>query len=275
MKVDRNRLMLASTLALLMSLTETAADDWRGQLRRGGEITVDPSTHRALRDYGGIQRPMWDGVHHLDDGSTVIIRDGIAVPTEQMYEAWSSGSRPEPAFEERYCDQLVRKTCGFDNACNNSAACMQARSLLAAEGRQQRDLPITAGSHPTTAAGEECHEALSDPAFPACGSLEAAGGSSRCRDLVDRVCGSAGECAATQGCDAARQLLRMETEERLVNDDPAALSRTGEQCLEAMSNPFFPPCGADPTTPDRTSEDSGTQGNPLPPTGPAPTRDHP
>jgi hypothetical protein len=87
-----------------------------------------------------------------------------------------------------------------------------------------------------------CREALDDPAFTACASLAAGAGDSRCRALVRRTCGADGACSGTQACDAARQLQALETQERLTNADPSALSQTGSQCLEAMSNSFFRPC---------------------------------
>jgi hypothetical protein len=233
------------SVSLSLGVLTASADTWRGDLQRGGSLYVDPDTHRAVQDYGGVQRPAWDGVHRLEDGSTVIIRDGIAVPTEEMYQAWGQGGKPEPTFAERYCDQLVRKTCGFDNACSTSAACLRARSLLADEAREQASLPITAGAHPLTATSERCRQALSDPELGACASLEAALGDSRCHALVEQVCGAQGECDGSQPCDAARQLLDMETEERLTNDDPGALSITGRQCIEAMGNPFFKPCASE------------------------------
>jgi hypothetical protein len=236
--------MLGSLLAILLLSAPVLgiAQTWRGELQGGGSIYVDPDTHRAVQDYGGVQRPAWDGVHRLDDGSAVIIRDGIAVPTEDMYQVWEQGGRPEPTFAERYCDQLVRKTCGFDNACRTSAACLRARSLLADEAREQQGQPISAGPHPTTATTARCREALSEPEFAPCNSLEARLGDSRCRALVEQACGADGQCADAQACDAAKQLLDMETDERLVNDDPAAVSDTGRQCVEAMTNPFFAPC---------------------------------
>ena len=229
-------------LAIALATLPAVAETWQGRLQQGGQVTVDPDTRRAMQGDDGAERPLWDGVHRLEDGSTLIIRDGIAIPTEQMVEAWSGDTKPRPVLVDRHCEQLVRKTCGFDSACNNSAACLHARSLLAEEGREQRGQPVTAGAHPLTRADEQCRQALSDPGFTACASLEAAVGDSRCRDLVDQVCGIDDGCAATQACDAARQLLRMETEQRLTNDDPAALSTTGSQCLEAMGNAFFGRC---------------------------------
>ncbi len=244
-----------TTIALVfVALPWRAAlpDTWSGQLRDGSALQVDPYTRRAQRDVNGHQVPMWDGVHHLDDGSTVIVRDGIAVPTEQMYQAWEQGPAPESAYRDRWCDQLVRKACGFDNACNNSAACMRARSLLGDERREQQLAPMQGGAYAQTAASGVCRGALGDPGFAACGSLEAATGDSRCRDLVTRVCGSEEQCGDTPACDAARQLLAMETDERLVNTDPGALSFTGRQCLDAMRQSFFAPCDppkAKPTAP--------------------------
>jgi hypothetical protein len=237
-------LLLSIALLPLLTPLPALAESWHGELQGGGAITVDPETHRAVIDHGAGQRPLWDGVHRLDDGSTVITHDGIAIPTEQMYQAWSEATRPQPIFETRYCHQLVRKTCGFDNACNNAAACMRARSMLADEGREQRDQPLAAGSYPQTATSDLCRKALDDPAYTACESLEAQIGDSRCRVLVDKVCGAGGECGQAQPCNAAHQLLRMETEERLANDDPGAITDTGRQCVEAMGNAFFAACDA-------------------------------
>lgn len=237
----RLRRAIVVLLCIAACCPGVSADSWHGRLQTGAAISVDPETHRVMRDDAGA-RPMWDGVHRLEDGSTIIINDGIAIPTEQMYRAWEGGVRPEPVFETRYCNQLVRKTCGFDLACNNSASCLRARSMLSDEARQQQSLPASAGVYPQTETGERCRTALGDPAFVACDSLESSLGESRCRELVDRVCGPARECGASGACDAADQLLRMETEERLQNDDPGAPSSVGRQCIEAMSNAFFVAC---------------------------------
>jgi hypothetical protein len=219
-----------------------AAETWYGRVQGGPEVMVDPDTRRAVGVIDGQQRPLWDGVHRLEDGSSVIIRDGIAVPTEPMFERWEGVAKPEPIYASRYCNQLVRKTCGFDNACNTAGACLRARTLLGEEAREQRQLTDAGFGYPQTAASECCRDALEDPEFPACATLAGSTGNSRCRDLVERVCGKDSACDDSQACDAARQLQAMETQERLTNADPSALSLTGRQCLEAMSNAFFEPC---------------------------------
>lgn len=240
------RLLAALPLALPVALsaalmvTAAAGEPWRGRLQGGGEVWVDPETHRAMGGFDGVERPLWDGVHRLEDGSTVIIRDGIAVPTEPMYEAWRRAERPRPVLAERYCEQLVRKTCGFDDACSSTAACVRARSLRTDAARERHQ--GRSAAQPPTAAVERCRQALDDPAFPVCASIESDRGDSRCRALVVKVCGANDACAETQACDAARQLQALETEERLVREDPRAPGVTGRQCLEAMHNDFFTPC---------------------------------
>ncbi len=231
--------------ALLLAAPAIDAQTWRGALQRGGEIVVDPGTHRAVRQQDGATHPLWDGVHQLEDGSTVTVRDGVAVPTEDMYRTWRGSGPPAPVYAERWCTQLVRKTCGFDDACDTGAACLQARSLRADAQRERRELGLTrgldAGADAPTASAERCRLALAEPGFPACESL-AAGAAGRCRALVRRVCGEDDACADSQACDAARQLLALETEERLAAADPTAPSGTGHQCMEAMHNDFFTPC---------------------------------
>jgi hypothetical protein len=230
-------------LALSLGLAADApADPWQSRLQGGAEVSVDPSTRRAVGTVNGQQRPLWDGVHRLDDGSTLIVRDGIAVPTAPMVEQWQADAEPEPLYEYHYCKQLVRKTCGFDDVCDRSAACLRARTLLGDEAREQLGLDPRRTLNAQTAAGERCQQALSDPSFPACESPSDRADNSRCQAVVERVCGPEAECGGTQACDAARQLQALEADERLVNADPSALSLSGSQCLEAMTNAFFEPC---------------------------------
>jgi hypothetical protein len=229
---------------LLVPLAGTA-QTWRGELQRGGEVVVDPETHRAVREEGGRTRQLWDGVHQLQDGSTVIVRDGVAIPTTEMYDAWAGGAAPEPVYRDRWCKQLVRKTCGFDDACATAPACLQARTLYADAERERREQAMVRGRDTDDAApvptAERCRRALAETAFPACRTLTEQG-DSRCRALVTRVCGASHACAGSEPCAAARQLQGLETEERLALEDPDGATEMGRKCREAMQNPFFKPC---------------------------------
>jgi hypothetical protein len=219
------------------------AQAWQGRLQGGSTIQVDPQTRRATGMFDGEPRPLWDGVHRLEDGSAVIVRDGIAVPTAPMYEQWHGRHAPdEPRYAQRYCKQLVRKTCGFDEACGAAAACLRARSLLGEATQARREAIATGLDQASSATNARCREALDDPAFPACASLTAERGDSRCQALVQQACGADEACADSPACDAARQLQALEIQERLGRADPSALSQTGRQCLEAMTNRFFAPC---------------------------------
>jgi hypothetical protein len=212
-------------------LPTAMAETWSGTLRDGSQLRVDPDTHRAVRDQGGYQRPMWDGVHRLDDGSVVIIRDGTAVPTTQMLETWDSGPEVKEAQGGADCQRLVQRVCGPQDACGDAAPCASARAL--------RDQAGQSGSEGATGQ-DACAKALSDPAFPVCTQVARGATASDCARLVERVCGADGRCAKSPACDPARQLLGMESEAR--GGDPRALTDTGNQCREAMRNPFFVPC---------------------------------
>lgn len=235
----RISLALCTGLVLLFG-PPARASDWTGALRDGSELRVDPRTHRAMQVEGERVRPLWDGVHHLEDGSVVIIRGGTAVPTQEMLRTWEGGV---PAVEElagRPCEQLERRVCGYDNSCRTSAACLSARSLLNSEREAQRRAPLGAGARPATEYGSRCQAALGDPEFPPCARVSA--GPSTCQALVMQVCGEDGRCASSPACAPARQLRDQETEERAASPSPDALTPSGVQCQEALGNPFFKAC---------------------------------
>lgn len=230
-------------VCLLIALIGPArAAPWTGTLQDGSVLRVDPDSHRAMRYYQGGVAPLWDGTHRLEDGSVVIVRDGQAVPTESMMNSWIGASDSEPGTHTRYCDQLVRKVCGFHDECRQGQPCILARQLLGMEREQQRRMPVDAGFWPYTPSGGECQDALSNPAFPACGSSTPGSEPTACKKLVEKVCGDADQCEAHRACNPARQLLQMESDERLRNADPQALTPMGAECEKAMDNAFFEPC---------------------------------
>lgn len=240
-RTPRSPIALSTIAALPLLLCPLApAQAWSGALQDGSKIQVDPNTHRAFQLDGTVARPLWDGVHRLEDGSIVIIRGGTAVPTQDMLHSWQGPVATVDALEGRPCEQLERRVCGRDNSCRASAACLNARSLLNSEREAQRRAPFGAGARPTTEFTKRCEEALTDPEFPPC--LTAATGTGPCARLVEQACGEADRCATSPACPPARQLLSQETEERSAIDHPDALTPSGAQCQEALDNPFFRPC---------------------------------
>jgi hypothetical protein len=218
------------------------AATWTGTLHDGTVLQVDPDTRRPMRYYNGGVAPLWDGAHQLEDGSVVIVREGEIVPTEGMLDTWKTQPGAEPTMRERYCEQLVRKVCGFNEECGASHTCSLARQLQRIEREEQRRAPMGSGPHPQTASTGECLNALTNSAFPACKAAVPERKETACKKLVDRVCGKEYRCASSRACDAARQLLQMETEERLESADPDARTAMGAQCERASGNPYFKPC---------------------------------
>lgn len=240
-RYSRSTLGLSLVAGLALQLAPlNPARSWTGALPDGSELRVDPSTHRAMQIDGDRVRPLWDGVHRLEDGSVVIIRGGTAVPTEDMLRTWEGGVATVDELEGRPCEQLERRVCGHDNACRATAACLSARSLLNSEREAQRRAPFGAGARPATEFTKQCEAALTDAEFPPCAS--ASDGPSPCQALVERVCGDADRCASSPACAPARQLLDQESDERAASARPDALTPSGAQCQEALGNDFFTPC---------------------------------
>ncbi len=229
------RLPLVLLLLIILANGQVEAGSWTGTLQDGSVIRVDPGSRRAMRYYDGGVTPMWDGTHRLDDGSVIIVHDGQAVPTESMIDRWDAESRFDPSLRERYCEQLVRKVCGFHDECARDSHCLTARRM---RGEARAQAPL--GPPLQTAASEACKDALQSPDFPACAPVGMQ--PSACRRLVDRVCGDRDQCKDAKACGPARQLLQLESEERLESADPDVRTPTGDECAKAMSNPFFAPC---------------------------------
>jgi len=229
-------------LAFIFISGPSRGESWTGTLNDGSVLKVDPGSRRPMRYYDGGVAPLWNGTHRLENGSVVIVRDGQVVPTESMMNTWTGEPGSEPEMQAHFCDQLVRKACGFENECATAKPCALARQLLRLERSEQRNAPPGAGSWPQTPSGGECQAARSSSAFPPCTVLTPKTGQTPCGKLVERVCGASGECNKGKACDPARQLLQMETEERMQSADPKAVTPTGSECNKAMTNAFFEPC---------------------------------
>ncbi len=213
------------------------ADVWQGNLKDGSVVRVDPITHKPTIYYRGGSTQLWNGAHELFDGSVIIVRDGVAVPDERMYQTWSGQSASQLVAEGGQCGRLARKVCGLNNECADHRTCSLARQL---EEMARQELRQTSpGMY--LPSEDECRKGLADVGlFPRC--YKVSGEDSPCFRLVVQVCGDNGQCGNAEACDPARQLLKMEREERLSNYIPTAPTATGKQCTEAMENEFFAKC---------------------------------
>jgi hypothetical protein len=217
-------------------------EPWSRAGDRGEAISIDPSTQRAtITGADGTARPLWDGVHRLRDGRTLIIRSGVVVQDADM-----SASRREPLRTDEDseavspCTALSRRCCGLKGECESAEACHLARQLLRFEEEERQDRPDI----PPQTVLRQCRDALSSPAtFPGCPANATLSEDSPCRSLLRRVCGKANECADSPACKAARQLGDMEIDERLSAAQPELNPRAAGQCTQALlDRDFFLPC---------------------------------
>ena len=128
----------------LLAAPQTASA-WSSSLSGGrGEVSVDSSNRATIRQ-GGVDRPLWDGTHRLEDGTTLIIRQGIAVPNPAILESRDQLQPPKPEDWEGVrivgtspCERLERKVCGPENECLANEACTAVSQLVDREWDERR-----------------------------------------------------------------------------------------------------------------------------------------
>lgn len=265
-RASKRCLLLLALLAL--SGPTTCLAGWEATLSNGQPILVDPATNRAVIQSGvGQGRPLWDGVHRLQDGSTITIRSGVAIPNAASSRQLPPPSlrREEPgtdidepssipgvspaatsgeghqslssAVGEGHCDHLLLKTCGLNRTCTDTDACQ-----LAAQLRSMQKRSLQSGLDNISWAEGRCREALQDRAgFPAC-PREPPLDEVACAALGKHACSGAVRCQRTDLCRQATALLGFEQSalERQA-DDELVLIR--QRCSELLTeHVFFPPC---------------------------------
>lgn len=217
----------------------SAADEgaWQGSLQDGSRISIDPSTNRAVRSLNGETTPLWNGVHRLNNGAVIIVRDGVVVRDESIIEA-----QQEQALYRlnEACGKLVTKVCGPHNECDSSPACDPARQLQAMEGVELSGSSLNGSLESSML----CLEALGNEGFfSTCTRRDSDLSRTACGRLTSKVCGKNGACQASQGCDASRQLISLEQQDLI--DFPATPSKVTDQCREMLEQPtqLFQGCG--------------------------------
>jgi hypothetical protein len=221
---------------------------WEGELYGGGRVEVDTATNKPVyHGPEGAQVPLWDGVHQLQDGRTITVRDGVMVPNEQVLDL-RHGFAKEEGFvgeTESSCEQLVRKVCGFADECSDAPGCAHARQLrqFAREELDERSEPGYSARFIEVPG--QCREALrNEELFQPCNKDLAGGKPTPCAKLVAKVCGDRGQCAGRPSCGPAKQLLDREYAERLASPDTGADEvPTSVQCRQALEDDgFFSAC---------------------------------
>lgn len=216
-------------ILLLSSVADAEEGSWQGSLQDGSRITIDPSTNKAMRSLNGETAPLWNGVHRLNNGAVIIVREGLVVRDETVTEAQQEQVRNRHAAA---CIRLVAKVCGAHNECHSQPACDPASQLLAME----RDERNSNWSGSTLESSTLCLEALEhEEFFTPCNQRDNDQRATACERLALTVCGEEGVCKDSQGCDAAHQLIYMEQQDRY--EFPDTPSRAGEQCREMLHHP--------------------------------------
>jgi hypothetical protein len=208
---------------------------WQGQLQDGSRITIDPTTNKVTREADGVSSMLWDGVHQLDNGAVIIVRDGIVVKDNAILELKREQEKKQI---EEACMLLVRKVCGPRNECEDHPACDPARQLL----QMEQDEVRTEWVDSVPESSRKCLEAQANEAFFApCTKRSAGTPLTPCEKLQQRVCGANDKCQGSEPCDAAKQLLKMEREDRYAS--PSGFSQSSDQCKEVPpDDSFFQTC---------------------------------
>jgi hypothetical protein len=248
-RTDRRRAIaarLAALVCLALCSPTNSLSAWETQLDDGRNVYVDPVTNRPTISSGqGSGRPLWDGVHRLSDGSTITVRSGVMVPTEQSLAAdrlqalqQEDDKHPRPPAGPRntVCDRLVLRDCGLHQECLGRDACCLARQLQALQRK--------AASHDPAGyrwASTQCEQAMRDTQnFPSC-EYSAEVMAAPCYYLATRVCGNSNRCASSPSCRMASQLLQYQYQQAAAGlpYEPGPHN----QCMQILlDHAAFPPC---------------------------------
>ncbi|MCU7922823.1 MAG: hypothetical protein KZQ88_09000 [Candidatus Thiodiazotropha sp. (ex Dulcina madagascariensis)] len=224
-----------TTLLLLPLSCLAEPSTWQGALQDGSRISIDHNTNKVTRIADGVTTPLWNGVHQLNNGAVIIVRDGVVVKDRVIIEAQHE---QEHDRLNAACMQLVRKVCGPHNECDTDPTCDPARQLLAMERNELND----SWSGTVLESSTQCLEALGNEGFFQICNRRQPGSETPCEKLRLKVCGNDNQCGARQACDAARQLITMELQD--LHSAPSGFTYAGNQCQDALTNvsAFFQAC---------------------------------
>jgi len=228
--------------SLLMLANTSQAQSWTGGLERGGVVSVDPMTNKATIYSSKGSTQLWDGAHELNDGSVIIVQDGVVTSGGGSSQTVIPPVASEPGITQASsaCVELVIKVCGFNGECSENQGCSPARQLMELE-KDEAWQTRSKGPNKTTA---ECRNALANEKyFKRCALKRQSAEPTACENLVSQVCGADNQCAEAPACSPAQQLLTMETQERLASRSPDQPTYSSNKCQDMMQgSKFFKPC---------------------------------
>jgi hypothetical protein len=208
---------------------------WQGQLQDGSQISIDSITNKVSRRAEGVTTPLWDGVHKLDNGAVIIVRDGVVVKDSVIIDAQREQERDRL---NAACMQLVKKVCGMHNECDSHPACDPAHQLLAMERSELNG----SWSGTMLESSTYCLEALGNERFFQTCDRRSPGHETPCEKLRQKVCGSDNQCASREACEAASQLISMEQQD--MHSVPGGFTYASAQCRDALvdDSDYFRAC---------------------------------
>lgn len=227
------RRMITTLLFLLCSICFAESFSWQGALQDGSHISIDPHTNKVTRTVDGGATPLWDGVHRLDNGAVIIVRDGVVMKDMAIIEAQKEQNRDRL---NAACMQLVKKVCGVHDECDAYPACDPARQLLAMEHEELNE------SGAVLETSTHCLEGLdNNQFFKACDKRQTEE-KTICEKLQMRVCGEESQCSEREACAAAKQLVSMEQQD--IHTVPDGFTYATAQCQDALASEskFFRSC---------------------------------
>ncbi|KOR31440.1 hypothetical protein TI04_00875 [Achromatium sp. WMS2] len=198
----------------------------------GEAVSIDPNTNKPILTKTAT--PLWDGVHKLDNGTVITVKDGVVVPNTNLMP--NDNSKPlTPTLSA--CTDLITKACGTKQGCANTQACSLAKQLK----KLWEEAPYASFPGVANTGQTECQDGLLNPLlFPLCQQdLEIP---TLCKQLVTRSCGPNNECAATTACNAALQLQQLAITDTVETLDTSVIKNHDRDCGEAFENSFFATC---------------------------------
>jgi hypothetical protein len=231
-------MMIRSTLILVTLLCSTTAlSEWYSlpKTTQGQELRYDNRTNRVEIVNENGNRPLWSGVHRLEDGRVLRIQKGVAIADQTVQRAISVPQQQPDQVDA--CTVLERQSCGLRTECALSESCQLAHQL--------QGFYNSASLSDRRKIESQCKEAMINKSmFTPCPMPPAGAYHTACADIVIKSCGKLNQCRQSDACDAARQLLSMENEERLNKWVPSEDTYTTKQCEKAFGDDdFFPLCG--------------------------------